>query len=235
MDKINMVLDYLPRILNGAWLTLLLALASFACAFCLGLLGANMRLSRNKWVSGFALAYSTIVRGVPDLVWMFLIYFGLSEIVLNFTEAFDYEKIEINAFVSGTLTLALIFGAYFTETFRGAMLAIPAGQMEAGYAYGLSSWQVMRRITFPLLMRYALPGVKNNWLILTKATALVSIVGLEDVTRIAHQAGSAVHQSFLFNLVSALLFLLLTSVSLSIFRKLDRLYARGVIEVRYES
>lgn len=235
MEKIDMVMAYLPRILGGAWLTLLLAVLSFALAFLLGLLGASMRLSENNIFRGVATTYSAVVRGIPDLVWMFLIYFGLTETVRAFTEYFNFEPIEVSPFMSGLFTLAFIFGAFFTETFRGAMLAIPKGQTEAGYAYGMSSAQVMRRITFPLLMRYALPGVRNNWLILTKATALVSIVGLEDLTRIARQAGSAMHESFIFNLVSALLFLLLTASSLSIFRKLDRLYTRGVVEVRYES
>ncbi|MGL4767077.1 MAG: ABC transporter permease [Formosimonas sp.] len=235
MENFNLVLEYMPRILSGAWLTLTVAVLSFVAAFALGLLGASMRLSRNKLVASAATVYSTVVRGVPDLVWMFLVFYGLQEIVHNFTEKYNYEDVQISPFVAGVVTLSFIFGAYFTETFRGALLAIPAGQMEAGHAYGLSSWQVMKRITFPLLMRFALPGVKNNWLVLTKATALVSIIGLEDMTRIAQQGGSASQQSFLFNLVSALLFLLLTTVSLSLFRKLDRQYARGVREVRYES
>lgn len=235
MEKFNLVLEYMPRILSGAWLTLIVALLSFASSFALGLLGANMRLSKNKIISAVATAYSTIVRGIPDLVWMFLVFYGLQEIVHNFAEKYNYEEIQISPFIAGIVTLSFIFGAYFTETFRGALLAIPSGQMEAGYAYGMSGWQVLKRITFPLLMRYALPGVKNNWLVLTKATALVSIIGLEDVTRIAQQGGSASSQSFLFNFVSAMLFLLLTTISLSFFRKLDRKYARGVREVRYES
>ena len=235
MDKINIIMQYMPRILSGAWLTLAVALLSFALSFALGLLGANMRLSKNKLINGIATAYSTIVRGVPDLVWMFLIYYGLQYWLNDFAEAYNYETIEISPFMAGVFTIAFIFGAYFTETFRGAMLAIPSGQMEAGYAYGMSAWQVLMRITFPLLMRFALPGVKNNWLVLTKTTALVSIVGLDDVTRLSQLAGSKEQMSFMFNLVSALLFLLLTTVSLVIFRKLERQYARGVREVRYES
>lgn len=235
MDGFNLVMEYMPRILGGAWLTLTIAVLSFVASFALGLLGANMRLSKNKLISQVAAVYSTVVRGIPDLVWMFLVFYGLQEIVHNFTEKYNYEDVQISPFVAGVVTLSFIFGAYFTETFRGAMLAIPAGQMEAGVAYGLNGWQVLKRITFPLLMRYALPGVKNNWLVLTKATALVSIIGLEDMTRIAQQGGSATSQSFLFNFVSAMLFLLLTTVSLSFFRKLDRQYSRGVREVRYES
>lgn len=235
MEKMTIILEYMPRILNGAILTLAVALMSFALSFALGFLGANMRLSNNKIISTVAGAYSTIVRGVPELVWMFLIYYGLQFWLNNFAEANHYERVEISAFMAGVFTLSFIYGAYFTETFRGAMLAVPGGQAEAGYAYGLSTWQVMSRITFPLVMRFALPGIKNNWLVLTKATALVSIIGLDDVTRIAQQAGSKKQMSFTFNLVSALLFLVLTSVSLSVFRKLERQYARGVREVRYES
>lgn len=235
MEKINIILQYMPHILGGAWLTLAVALMSLAFSFALGLLGANMRLSKNKIVSGIATVYSTVVRGVPELVWMFLIYYGLQYWLNDFAETYNYEQVEISPFMAGVFTLSFIYGAYFTETFRGAMMAIPAGQMEAGFAYGMSAWQVLKRITFPLLMRFALPGVKNNWLVLTKATALVSIVGLDDVTRLSQLAGSKEQMSFLFNLVSALLFLLLTSVSLIVFRKLERQYARGVREVRYES
>lgn len=235
MEKINIILEYMPRILNGAMLTLVVALLSFALSFVLGFVGANMRLSNNKIISAVATTYSTVVRGVPELVWMFLIYYGLQFWLNDFAETNHYERVEISPFMAGVFTLSFIYGAYFTETFRGAMLAVPSGQTEAGHAYGLSAWQVMRRITFPLVMRFALPGVKNNWLVLTKATALVSIIGLEDVTRIAQQSGAKEQMSFTFNLVSALVFLLLTTVSLSIFRKLERQYARGVREVRYES
>ncbi|TDR31713.1 ABC transporter permease [Hydromonas duriensis] len=234
MDKINIIMQYMPHILGGAWLTLAVALLSFSFAFALGLLGANMRLSQHQLISKVAAVYSTVVRGVPDLVWMFLVYYGIQYFLNDFTERYNYESVEISPFMAGVFTISFIFGAYFTETFRGAMLAIPVGQMEAGYAYGLSSWQVLKRITFPLLMRFALPGVKNNWLVLTKATALLSIVGLNDVTRLSQLAGSKEQMSFLFNLVSAFLFLLLTTVSLVVFRKLERQYARGVREVRYE-
>ena len=92
--------------------------------------------------------------------------------------------IEISPLMAGILTLSFIYGAYFTETFRGAMLAVPYGQIEAANAYGMSPMLVLRRITFPLMMRFALPGIRNNWLVLTKATALVSIIGLDDMTRL---------------------------------------------------
>lgn len=145
-----------------------------------------------------------------------------------------FGLIEINPFTAGVLVLSLIYGAYFTETIRGAIMAIPPGQMEAGMAYGMSDWQILRRITFPLMMRFALPGIRNNWLALSKATAVVSIIGLEDVVRIANQAGAAEHQSLLFNLCAAVAFLLITIASLYLFKYLDRTYRKGIVEVRYE-
>lgn len=219
---------YLPRILQGAVLTLEIAVLSLALSILIGLVGALMRLSKNPLLSASATAYSTIVRGVPDLIWMLMVYYS-AQIGLNaLTETVGVGSIDISPFFAGTFTLSFIFGAYFTETFRGAMMAIPFGQIEAGYAYGMGRLAVLRRITFPLMMRFALPGVKNNWLVLTKATALVSIIGLDDLTRIAQQAGSATHMSFLFNMVSAALFLLLTFVSSHGFNWLERHYQKGV-------
>ncbi|ETF01153.1 histidine/lysine/arginine/ornithine ABC transporter permease HisQ [Advenella kashmirensis W13003] len=229
MEELNLIGQYLPRILQGAVLTLEIAVLSLVISILIGLVGANMRLSRNRLLARLGQLYSSVVRGVPDLIWMLMVYYS-AQIGLNaLTEAWDLDYFEISPFAAGVLTLSFIFGAYFTETFRGAIMAIPYGQIEAGQAYGMRGLQVMRRITFPLMMRYALPSVRNNWLVLTKATALVSIIGLDDMTRIAQQAGSATHLPFVFNTISALLFLLLTTVSLYVFRFLDRHYQRGFV------
>ena len=228
MVNISIIAEYMPRILSGAVLTLEIALLSLLLSVIIGLIGAIMRLSKNPVLAGMATAYSTIVRGVPDLIWMLMVYYSAQIGLNSLTEWLGLPTFEISPFLAGVFTLSFIFGAYFTETFRGAILAVPYGQIEAGYAYGFSSFSVLRRITFPLMMRYALPGVRNNWLVLTKATALVSIIGLDDMTRIAHQGGSATHLPFLFNMVSACLFLLITFVSLRIFAWLERHYQRGV-------
>ncbi len=228
MFDFSVLSQYLPRILSGAVLTIEIAVLSLVLSVLVGLVGAVMRLSKSVVLSGLATAYSTVVRGVPDLIWMLMVYYS-AQIGLNaLTEAMGIGSFEISPFFAGVFTLSFIFGAYFTETFRGAILAVPYGQIEAGYAYGFSAFAVLRRITFPLMMRYALPGVRNNWLVLTKATALVSIIGLDDMTRIAHQAGSSTHMPFLFNMVSALLFLALTFVSLRVFAWLEKHYQRGV-------
>lgn len=229
MFNFEIIWQYMPRILQGAVLTVELAVISVICAIVIGLIGALMRLSRSPLLNAIGAGYSTIVRGVPDLIWMLMVYYS-AQLGLNaITSALGWSYFEISPFAAGVFTLSFIFGAYFTETFRAAILAVPGGQIEAGYAYGLTPLQVLSGITFPLMMRYALPSVKNNWLALTKSTALVSIIGLDDMTRVAQQAGSSTQYSFAFNLLSALLYLLITYVSLKVFVFLDKRYQRGVL------
>lgn len=230
MVDFDVIWQYLPRILDGALLTVALAILSVICAMVIGLGGAALRLARNPLLSGVGAFYSTVVRGVPDLIWMLMVYYSAQIGLNSLTAALGWDfYIEIDAFSAGVFTLSFIYGAYFTETFRAATMALPKGQIEAAYAYGLSSWQVLTRVTFPLMMRYAMPSVRNNWLTLTKSTALVSIIGLEDMTRVAQQAGSSTQYSFAFNLLSALLYLLITYVSLKVFSYFDKRYQRGVL------
>ena len=234
METLNLVAQYLPRLLYGAFLTLMVAIISFVLSFIVGMVMAQMRLSRLAWVRWLASAYSSILRGVPELVWMLLLFYGIQMWLNQWIEFFGFGQIDINPFTAGVLVLTLIYGAYFTETIRGAIMAIPSGQLEAGIAYGMNKWQVFKRITFPLMMRFALPGIQNNWLALSKATAVVSIIGLEDVVRVAQQAGIVEHRSLLFNFLSAVVFLFLTLGSIALFRYLDRTYRKGIVEVRYE-
>ena len=129
---------------------------------------------------------------------------------------------------AGVVTLGFIFGAYFTETFRGAFMAVPAGQLEAGRAYGMSRWQVFSRILFPQMLRHALPGLGNNWQVMQKSTALVSIIGLSDITWLADQAGRTTHEPFLFYAVVCVFYLALTALSGLVFNWLERRYSVGV-------
>jgi arginine/ornithine transport system permease protein len=135
--------------------------------------------------------------------------------------------------VAGVLTIGFIYGAYMTETFRGAILAIPPGQMEAGRAYGMGSLQIFLRITLPQMVRLALPGFTNNWLVLMKATALVSLLGLQDMTYLAKQAGAAArgeiaNAPLLFFAFTAFMYLVFTSVSMVLLRMLEKKYSMGV-------
>ncbi len=138
------------------------------------------------------------------------------------------EYIDINPFIAGVLTIGFIFGAYMTETFRGAIIAVNKGQLEAGYAYGMSSFKVFRRILFPQMVRHALPGFGNNWLVLVKTTALVSIIGLDDMVRKASMAAGATRMPFTFYVVVAINFLLITTVSIYLLKYLEERYSIGV-------
>ncbi|MDD9816058.1 MAG: ABC transporter permease [Gammaproteobacteria bacterium] len=222
------VWDYLPLILKGMLLTVEVALLSLLIAVALGILGALAKLSRNRVARAVAGVYSTLIRGIPDLVLMTVIFFGGQVLVNRIGELFGWEYIDVNPFTAGVLTIGFIFGAYMTETFRGGILAVPRGEIEAGFAFGMTPLQVFVRITFPAMMRHALPGFGNNWLVLAKTTALVSVIGLHDMVYNAAVAGGSTRQPFTFYLVVAALFLLITAVSDAGLRRLNKIFSAGV-------
>jgi arginine/ornithine transport system permease protein len=219
---------YYLAILQGSALTVGVSLSALAVALVLGLLGAAAKLSGRPVLVGLATGYTTVVRGIPELVLMLLVFYGGTIGLNNLLEAMGSEEaIDINPFLAGVLTIGFIYGAYMTETFRGAILAIPQGQMEAAWAFGMSRRQTFMRITAPQMVRYALPGFTNNWLVLIKATALVSLIGLQEMTYLAKQASAATRSPFEFFLFTAALFLIYTSVSLWLLRKLNARYSLG--------
>ena len=219
---------YGPQILEGTRLTVEVALLSLAIAVLLGITGALGKLSRSRPVRAVASVYTTLIRGVPDLVMMLLLFFGGQQLVNQLGPLVGYEDyIDVNPFVAGVLTIGFIYGAYMTETFRGAILAVPAGQLEAGRAYGMRGSQVFARILLPQMMRHALPGLGNNWLVLLKTTALVSVIGLDDMVRKASLAGGATREPFTFWIVIALIYLLLTTVSVLALGWAERHYGRA--------
>lgn len=219
-----------PIILDGAWVTLELAVMSLLVSFIIGLGGAGAKLSSNPVLKGIATLYTTLIRGVPDLVLMLLIFYSLQIGMNHLTEWQGMEQINLNPFVSGVFTLGFIYGAYFTETFRGAFLSVPKGQIEAGIAYGMSSWQTFSRIQFPQVMRFALPGISNNWQVMLKATALVSIIGLSDVVKASIDAGKSSYKVFFFTVVAGAIYLILTTISSLVLMWLERRYSTGVRE-----
>jgi len=221
---------YYFSILNGLLLTVGVSLASLVVATTLGLLGAAAKLSQRRgWVALGSL-YTTLVRGIPELVLMLLVFYG-GAIGLNaLLEAMGSSVvIDIHPFAAGVLTIGFIYGAYMTETFRGALLAVPRGQLEAAWAFGMSRRRTFWRITLPQMVRFALPGFTNNWLVLIKATALVSLLGLQDMTYHAKQASAATRQSFAFLMFAAVLFLLYTTLSLWVLRRMQVRFSRGVV------
>jgi arginine/ornithine transport system permease protein len=223
------VSGYYLSILQGALLTVGVSVAALGVAILLGLLGATAKLSgRPVWV-GLATVYTTVIRGVPELVLMLLIFYGGTIGLNHLMKALGQTgSVDINPFLAGVITIGFIYGAYMTETFRGAILSIPKGQMEAAWAFGMGRVQTFWRITVPQMVRYALPGFTNNWLVLIKATALVSLIGLQDMTYLAKQASAATREPFTFFVFVAILFLLFTSASLWVLRRVERRYSLGV-------
>ncbi len=208
-----MLHGYALSLLQGAALTLAVAGLSLLIALALGLAGAVAKLSRSAWARGVALAYTTVIRAVPDLVMMLLVFYGGQLAVNALGEHLGWGYIDIDPFVAGVLTIGFIFGAYFTEVLRGAFLAVPAGQREAALACGMRPAQVLWRIVGPQMLRHALPGLSNNWLVMIKATAIVSVIGLSDLMNRAAQAAGATREPFVFYGVVALMYLAFTTLS----------------------
>ncbi|ETD70753.1 histidine/lysine/arginine/ornithine ABC transporter permease HisQ [Pelistega indica] len=226
-----MFLDgYGEQVLMGTWETIKLALCSLLVAFILGLLGALGKLFGNRFFYLWAQAYTTLIRSIPDLVLMLLIFFGIQQLLNSITDCLGLAQFDLDPFITGVLTIGFIYGAYFAETFRGAFLAVPKGQLEAGKAYGFTPKRIFSRILFPQMMRYALPGIGNNWLVVLKATALVSIIGLSDLVQITQSAGRASGRMFFFILIAGMVYLALTTISNVILWWLEKKYSVGVRE-----
>jgi histidine transport system permease protein len=219
---------YSQLILQGALVTLELALSSVLLAVVIGLAGAGGKLSQRRLLRSLFNGYTTLIRGVPDLVLMLLIFYGLQIALNSLTDLAGMAQINIDPLTAGIITLGFIYGAYFTETFRGAFMAVPRGQIEAATAYGFSGVQIFRRILFPAMMRFALPGIGNNWQVILKATALVSLLGLNDVVKATQLAGKGTYQPFFFAMVAGAIYLIFTTLSNGVLWWLARRYSLGV-------
>ena len=216
-----------PALATGTLMTIKLALSALAVGLVLGLLGALAKTSPYKplqWLGG---SYSTIVRGVPELLWVLLIYFGTVNLMRELGTLLGYPELELNAFAAGVIALGLCFGAYATEVFRGAILAIPRGHREAGQALGLSKVRIFWRIILPQMWRIALPGLGNLFMILMKDTALVSVIGLEEIMRRSQIAVSLSKEPFHFFLIAAFIYLSLTVLAMTAMHFLEQRASRG--------
>lgn len=216
-----------PALLAGTLMTIQLALCALALGLVLGLLGALAKTSPNKFLQWLGGTYSTIVRGVPELLWVLLIYFGTVNLMRELGTLLGNPELELNAFAAGVIALGLCFGAYATEVFRGAILAIPRGHREAGQALGLSKIRIFWRIILPQMWRIALPGLGNLFMILMKDTALVSVIGLEEIMRRSQIAVSLSKEPFHFFLIAAFIYLSLTVLAMTAMHFLEQRASRG--------
>lgn len=216
-------------LLQGTWMTIVVGVLAMVVAVLLGLVGAAAKLSPYRAAKWTAETYTTVIRGVPELVLILLVYYGVPTLVQELAAAQGTElQIDLDPFVAGTVTIGFIYGAFATEVLRGAALAVPRGQMEAARACGMSQTLAIRRILLPQMMRYALPGLGNVWLVLIKATALISVIQLQELMRSAQIAAGATREPFTFYFAASLLYLAITLVSQLAFERMERWAARGV-------
>lgn len=201
-------------LLSGAWMSIAVGLAAMLVALALGMLAALAKLSAHALPRRIATAYAVIIRGVPELVLMLLIYYGGTTLLQNLIAFFGKAiRVDINAFAAGTLVLGFVYGAYATEIFRGAFLAVPRGQLEAGFSFGMTRRRVFWRIHLPQAWRFALPGLGNLWLTLLKATSITSVIGLTELARQAYLIMPVSRKPFLTFFLASLLYLAMTAVS----------------------
>lgn len=173
------------------------------------------------------------MRAVPELVLILMLYFAGTDLINRLLEAFGYERIDINGLVAGICVLGIVQGAYSTEVIRGAILSIPQGQIEAARAYGMSSLLMLRRVTLPAMLPFAIPGLANLWLIATKDTALLAIVGFNELTLETRTAASTTKAYFTFFLAAGGLYLLLTLFSNVIISRVEKWARRGMPSVAH--
>lgn len=205
---------WLDDIAHGVFITVSLALCTLPIGLLIGFFIALGKQSDEPSIKLAANIYTTIFRGLPELLTLFLVYFGIQIGIQKLLTLLGFTtQIEINSFVSGMLALGVVFSSYASEVFLSAFRAIPKGQYEGGYAVGLHKGQTMRFIILPQLIRLALPGLANLWLILLKDTALVSVIGLSDILRQTGIAARVTKEAFLFFGLACLIYLVLAIVS----------------------
>jgi His/Glu/Gln/Arg/opine family amino acid ABC transporter permease subunit len=200
---------------QGLERTILVGLAAMGLAVAFGLLGAWGKLSRHRTARWLAGLYTTVVRGVPELILILLVYYGVPTLIQDLAAGAGHDlRIDLNPFAAGVITIGLIYGAFATEVFRGAFLAVPRGQIEAARAFGMGPVLLVRRVVLPQMWRFALPGLGNVWMVLIKATALISLIQLDELMRSADIAARATRLPFTFFFAASLLYLGITVVSM---------------------
>ena len=200
--------------------TITLALVSGCLGTAFGLFLAISKGTALPRVNAVVTAYTTVVRGVPELLIILLIYFGGTTLASKIAGRY----VEVNAFTAGVIALSVVFSGYATEVFRGAIAAVPAGQTEAAKSLGLNAWQRWMFVIGPQMLRLALPAYGNLWISLFKDTALVSIVGLTDIMRVAFVGAGSLRAPLTFYLVASALYLSLTTITLLSIRLAERRY-----------
>jgi len=218
---------YGDELLWGAAMSLSIAVLAYALGLAIGFAAAFGKLRGSALTRGMLDGYTTLVRAVPELVLILLLFYAGTATLNRLLEAQGLEAVTINGFVAAVLVLGFVQGAYATEVLRAAIEAIPRGQMEAAKAFGMPPWLAFRRITLPAMLPFALPGMANLWLIVTKDTALIAVVGYTELALATRQAAGNTKMYFTFFIVAGLIYLAITLVSQHGFALLEKRFRRG--------
>ena len=209
-------------------MTIAVAITAMLIGFFFALIFTPLKLSKNKFLNLIANIYTTIIRGVPELLVIYLFFFGGSAAVMFVASIFGYgEYIEINAFITGAFSIGIISGAYSTEVFRGAIQSIDKGQFEAANVLGLSKFGKFFKIILPQTLRLALPNLSNVWQITLKDTSLIMVTGLVEIMRQSYVAAGSTRDPLFFYSCAAVLYLFLTFLSMKLINRLELKYSRG--------
>ena len=215
--------------LTAAGMTVAVAVCGFFAGAAVGTLGATAKILGGPILRGFADAYTTVLRGIPDLLIIYLFYFGSSALLTPIGRLFGaHGFISLPGFFAGALAIGVVSGAYQTEVFRGAYLAIPKGEIEAATAAGMPSLLKFRRIVAPLALRFAVPGIGNVWQLVLKETALISVTGLVEILRQAQIGAGSTRQPFLFFVAAAGLYMAISAFSTWGFGAAERHLSKGL-------
>ena len=209
-------------------MTIAVSISAVLVGFLFALIFTPLKLSKNKFFNLIGNSYTTIIRGVPELLVIYLFFFGGSGAIMYVASIFGYnDYIEINAFITGSFAIGIISGAYSTEVFRGAVQSIDKGQFEAAKVLGLSKPIQFYKIILPQALRLAIPNLSNVWQITLKDTSLISVTGLVEIMRQSYIAAGSTRDPLFFYSFAAVLYLLLTFLSMKLINKLEVRYSRG--------
>lgn len=220
------------NLLRGLLNSLQIAFGAFGMGLVIGLFGAYGKLYGGPILRDLLAVYTTVIRAVPELVLILILYYLGSDLINKVSEAMGYGRVEISGVVAGIWVLGVVQGAYSIEVLRGAIKAVPPGQIEAARAFGMPPFMLMRRVTIPAMMSFATPGLANLWLIATKDTALLAIVGFSELTLETRQAAASTRAYFTFFLAAGALYLIVTLFSQVIFGRIERWARRGQPSLR---
>ena len=215
-------------LLEGFAASLQLAVGGFTLGLMIGIAGAFGKLYGGPILRDLLEVYTTVIRAVPELVLILLLYYAGSDAVNALLGLVGLPRVDISGLAAGIFVIGVVQGAYQTEVLRGAIKAVPPGQIEAARAYGMSPLKTLRRITLPAMLPYAIPGLSNLWLIATKDTALLAVVGFSELTLVTRQAAGSTKAYMLFFCAAGLMYLTLTLVSNRVIAIIEKRARRGI-------